>query len=205
LGRLDRRVEIRGFRVELGEVEAALEQHPRVGDRVATVQGEGDGRRLVAFAVVSPRPADPGPSAADLQAFLRGRLPEFAVPTVQLLNALPLTENGKVDLGSLPQVRASALLESAPRIAPRDAVETTVADAFAEVLGVRHRPSVDAGFFDLGGHSMLTAQLVSTLRERLGVDLPIRSALKNPSIADLADRIRRITGVASSAGEEGLG
>ncbi|WP_158692172.1 non-ribosomal peptide synthetase, partial [Streptomyces aurantiacus] len=158
-GRADDQVKIRGHRVELGEVQAALSEHPDVAQAVV-VSDERDGdRRLVGYVV--PEPGAPAPASRDLRAFVAERLPASMVPSVVLLLAeVPLNSNGKVDRRALPAAdRAGAGTGRAPRTAR----EEVLCRLFAEVLGVEG-VGIDDGFFDLGGHSLLVTRLVNRMR-----------------------------------------
>jgi acyl carrier protein len=187
LGRGDRQVKIRGHRLELGEIEAALGGHPEVREVVALVREDPScGRRLVAYAAVRAGSAVRG---ADLRRYLAARLPEPALPSsVIVLDALPLDANGKLDRRALPApeaVRASGELE---RDAPRTPVEELVAGIWAELFRLA-RVGVHESFFELGGHSLLATQLVSRVRDAFEVELPLRSLFEEPTVAGLARRI----------------
>ncbi|WP_344319009.1 amino acid adenylation domain-containing protein, partial [Actinocatenispora thailandica] len=197
LGRSDDQVKIRGFRVELGEIEAALRAEPEVTAAVATVwrRDAGD-RRLVAY--VTPRDAGPDTDAlaARLRRRLAGRLPEHLVPAaVTVLDALPLTSNGKVDRRALPAPR---LVASAGGAAPRGALAEILCGVVADVLGV---PAVRPrdGFFELGGHSLLATRLVSRIRAVLGVEVPVRAVFEAPTVAGLVEVVERTAGVSRPA------
>jgi AMP-binding enzyme C-terminal domain/AMP-binding enzyme/Phosphopantetheine attachment site len=172
LGRLDHQVKIRGYRIELGEVEAAIARHP--GVREVAVLPRDD--RLVAYVV----------GENDLRGFVRASLPEHMVPAYFVpLERLPLTENGKVDRQALLQMRAAA----APRasaVAPRTATEEMVMDEFCRVLE-RYDFGVDDNFFDLGGHSVMAARLMSRLRAVSGCDLPLRCLFEHGTVGGLAE------------------
>ncbi|MFE6505054.1 non-ribosomal peptide synthase/polyketide synthase, partial [Kitasatospora sp. NPDC057738] len=179
LGRTDDQVKVRGFRVELGEIEAVLAEHPRVARAAVVVRTEGE-PRLVAYAV-----AEPGAAVTDtaLRAHLRERLPKHMVPSAfVLLDALPLTPNGKLDRRALPAPDRQPVDQGR---APRTASEHLLAGLFAEVLGV---PEVgaDDSFFDLGGHSLLATRLVARARSVLGVELRLRDLFDAPTVAELA-------------------
>ncbi|MFD6826610.1 amino acid adenylation domain-containing protein, partial [Streptomyces sp. NPDC060085] len=184
LGRADFQVKIRGFRVELGEVEAVIASHPAVA-QVAVIAREDQpgGKRLIAY--VTPRQgetADP----TDLRRFLSNSLPDFMVPAaVVVLDALPLTANGKLDRRALP---APDYATATAFRAPRTAREHALCEIFAEVLGVE-KVGIDDSFFDLGGHSLLATRLISRIRIRLGAELPLRALFEGPTVVQLAERV----------------
>ncbi|QII04312.1 amino acid adenylation domain-containing protein [Rhodococcoides fascians A25f] len=175
-GRRDDQVKLRGFRVELGEVESALASHPQVGDATVVLREDHPGaKRLVAYVVAS--------SVPDLREYLATRLPAFMVPSeFVLLDALPLTRNGKLDRAALPA--PDYAVRTATDRRPRSARETTLAGLFAEVLGLTE-VGIDDGFFDLGGDSIMSIQLVSRAR-RAGLVLSIRDIFEHRTVARLA-------------------
>ncbi|MES1242476.1 MAG: amino acid adenylation domain-containing protein, partial [Acidobacteriota bacterium] len=176
LGRIDHQVKIRGFRIELGEVEAALARHPEVREAVVLACGQS----LVAY--VAP------PVEADLRAFLRESLPEPMVPSaVVFLDSMPLTPNGKVDRGALARIEPER--REGVFAAPRTAEEEILAGIWSDLLGVERIGAGDS-FFDLGGHSLLGARVVSRLRDAFGVELPLRALFETPTLAGLAGRIQ---------------
>ncbi|HYH83616.1 MAG TPA: amino acid adenylation domain-containing protein, partial [Longimicrobium sp.] len=184
LGRLDGQVKLRGFRIEPGEIEAALRRCAGVRDCVVAVSGDPAGeRRLVGYVV--------GEADADaLRAQLRLSLPEHMVPAAFVaLGRLPLTPNGKVDRRALPapgDERAEA--HYAP---PRTPVEEVLAVTWAEVLR-RERVGVHDDFFALGGHSLLAMRVLSRVREALGVELPVRAIFERPTVAGVARWVEEI-------------
>ncbi|MEV6276994.1 cyclopropane mycolic acid synthase family methyltransferase [Nocardia sp. NPDC051832] len=189
VGRADDQVQIRGVRVEPGEVEAALLAHRAVDRAVVVACAGADGAaRLAAYVVLTGDERGPGESAFDataLRAFVGRSLPEFMVPAVVLaVGELPLTPNGKVDRQALPVPE----FVGAVYRAPRDESERVLAGLFAEVLGVA-RVGVDDVFFDLGGHSLSATRLISRIRSVLGVELPIRVVFEAPTVAALAARL----------------
>ena len=192
LGRADQQVKVRGYRIELEEVEQALLQHPAVRDAAVAAWGEGSGRRLAAY--LAARGAE-RPAAADLRAFLRDRLPEYMVPgAFSWLDALPRTTSGKLDRRALPESDAGGA-EAAPYVAPRGELEERLAAVWAEVLGIE-RVGVHDDFFDLGGQSILATRLIARLREEIGGDLGVAELLANPTIEGMA---RAIAGRRSEA------
>ncbi|WNV84096.1 non-ribosomal peptide synthetase [Umezawaea sp. Da 62-37] len=180
VGRADDQVKIRGFRVEPGEVEAVLAAHPAVSRAAVVVRPDSAGQKqLVAYAVASVDPAA-------LSGHLGAVLPSHLVPAaVLVLDALPLTANGKLDRAALPAPDFAAAVGGR---APRTAREEILCGLFAEVLGL---PAVgaDDGFFALGGHSLLATRLVSRVRSAFDTEVPIRAVFEAPTPAGLAARL----------------
>jgi amino acid adenylation domain-containing protein len=176
-GRADFQVKLRGFRIELGEVEAALARFPGVRECVAVIREDEPGRRLlVAYLVVTGEP-----EPRELRAFLAGRLPDYMVPSAfVVLPALPLTRTGKVDRRALPPPEPPAR-EAA---APRNAVEAALAEVWAEVLR-RESVGIHDNFFEVGGDSIRTIQVVARSRKR-GLILAPRQIFQHQTIAELA-------------------
>jgi amino acid adenylation domain-containing protein len=191
LGRVDFQVKIRGFRIEPGEVETVLREAPGVRD-AAVVAREGDSgapgaRRLVGY-VVPAEDADTGAWLDGVRDHLRARLPEYMLPSALVtMDALPLTSTGKTDRRALP-APDGARPEGREYVAPRTPLETTLAEIWAEVLGL-DRVGVRDSFFDLGGHSLLATQVVSRVRERLGVEVPLRAVFEELTVERLATRM----------------
>jgi acyl-coenzyme A synthetase/AMP-(fatty) acid ligase/acyl carrier protein len=185
LGRADNQVKIRGFRIELGEIETALRQHPAIEESIVVAHQETNGsKRLVAYVVTGP--ADQALNVEELQSFLRGRLPEYMLPSAfTVLPQLPLTPNGKINRAALPAPSYGLGSSTSEFVAPRTAAEESVAKLWCEVLDLES-VSVNESFFDLGGHSLLATQVVSRLRREFGIDLPVRSVFESPTIAALA-------------------
>jgi amino acid adenylation domain-containing protein len=183
LGRMDHQVKLRGFRIELGEIEAAILRHPHIEEAAVLVREEG-GKRLVGYVVTAPGEEQ---AAGELRSFLQQSLPDYMVPSVFLrLEALPQTPNGKVDRRALPV--PETLPAGREIIAPRTLREELLAGIWADVLGVE-RVGVEESFFELGGHSLLATQVVSRLRESLGLSLPLRALFEAPTVAELAHRL----------------
>ncbi|HKI05604.1 MAG TPA: amino acid adenylation domain-containing protein, partial [Thermoanaerobaculia bacterium] len=202
LGRIDHQVKVRGFRVEPGEIEALLLTHPEVSEAVVVAREQAPGDlRLAAFVV-----AKPGDEAPALRPFLRERLPEHMVPWVIVpLAALPLTPNGKVDRRALARMDLAAELAAAgdASAAPGTPAEELLAGMWCEVLGLP-RVGVHDNFFSLGGHSLLATQLVSRLREALGVELPLRQIFETPTVAGLARLLPGLGGAEAPAAHRPL-
>jgi amino acid adenylation domain-containing protein len=192
LGRIDTQVKIRGYRIETGEIEARLNQHAAIQESVVVAQGAGVNKQLVAFYRAKETMADqiaqlPG---EELRAHLLRTLPEYMVPAAfASLAAIPLTSNGKVDRRALERRNVTAAA-SREYVAPRNATEAALVAICAEVL--QRAPEtigVDHDFFELGGHSLLATQLISKIRTRLDVDLPLRTVFAGPTVAGLAQSI----------------
>ncbi|MFI9366967.1 amino acid adenylation domain-containing protein, partial [Kitasatospora sp. NPDC053057] len=177
LGRADDQVKIRGFRIELAEVEAAFTAHPGVGQALALVREDQPGdKRLVAYVTGEATPGE-------LRSFVSDRLPAYMLPAaVVVLDALPVTGNGKVDRRALPAPDYTGTPEGR---APRTAQEQSLCELFAQVLGLA-TVSIDDGFFDLGGHSLLATKLVSRIRSALGVEMSIRTLFDHPTVGELS-------------------
>ncbi|MCB9797022.1 MAG: amino acid adenylation domain-containing protein [Alphaproteobacteria bacterium] len=168
LGRLDHQVKVRGYRIELGEIEAALLSQPGVSQCVVVAREGQGGKRLVAYVVGEGSLEIPA-----LRASLQSRLPEWMVPSAfVVLEALPLSPNGKVDRRALPEPTFEGAREE--RVAPRTEAESRLAALWSGVLGVA-QVSVTDDFFALGGHSLLLTQLASRVRAELGVEVPLRA------------------------------
>ena len=188
LGRNDRQVKVGGHRLELGEVEAALESHPDVGRAAVVAVGEKGARAMVAF--VAPGTGTPTPEG--LTRHLARHLPAHAVPgRVTVMDALPLTPNGKVDVTIL---EASASVVTADAHEPlADPTEEMVAEVWCDLLQTR----VDdrhANFFVLGGTSLLAVRMMTLLRQRTDDALSIRAFLADPTLVALADQVRALGG-----------
>jgi len=185
LGRIDFQVKIRGFRVELGEIEAVLAQHPAVREVVVWVREEHGRKRLVAYLVLQDAAAPP-PSNEELRAYLQERLPEYMLPSAYvLLDELPLTPNGKLDRQALPDPAPAAAV-SGEDAASLSLSGQTLRAIWAQLLGLDPAAiSSQANFFELGGDSILTLQVVSRARQA-GLFLTPKLLFEHPTLADLA-------------------
>ncbi len=194
LGREDTQVKVQGYRIELAEVEAALEQHERVRESAVVAAGAaGERRRLVAYVVLVESESNGGGQALgrELREYLLTRLPEYMVPASYVkLAQLPLTGNGKVDRGRLPA--ATAVTEVAPGeyIAPRTELEQQMVNLWQEVLGVQ-LIGIHDNFFELGGDSLLAIRLTSRIREVFQTEIPLRVLFEAPTAASLTEATSR--------------
>ncbi|MEN6373144.1 MAG: amino acid adenylation domain-containing protein, partial [Smithella sp.] len=185
LNRIDHQVKIRGFRIELGEIEAVLKDHGAVS-RVVVMDREdvsGD-KRLVAYIIPDNEHT---PDTNDLREHLRKNLPEYMIPAAfVMMEKFPLTPNGKIDRRAfpMPEYARSDLEET--YVAPRTAIEQSLAEIWAEVLGVK-RVGINDNFFQLGGHSLLAVRLFVRIRKWIGVDLPLVTLFKSPTVRGLAE------------------
>nr|ASV46716.1 non-ribosomal peptide synthetase [uncultured bacterium] len=196
LGRVDHQVKVRGFRVELGEIETVLETHPAVREAAVAARDDGAGGTLLAAYFV---PLGGAPAPAELRAHLRERLPEYMVPSAFVgLERFPLTPSGKTDRMALPAPDPSHSGEGAEYAPPRNPTEETVAAIWAEVLGVE-RVGIHEHFFDLGGHSLRAAQIVARLRGAFQVDLPMGALFDAPTVAELAALVEGAGGAGEQA------
>ena len=181
LGRRDNQVKVRGFRVELGEIEAALAAHPTVGESVVVTRDVAGNRALVAY-VAAARSRQP--KSAAILAALRRRLPPYMVPAhVVVLDGLPRTANGKVDRQALPEPRRAGDQDGLWRVA--DPTEMRLFDLWVDVLGIDDCEPTDS-FFDLGGHSLLAVVLLSRVEHAFGVRVALAGFLAAPTIEGLA-------------------
>ncbi len=197
LGRIDDQVKIRGHRVELGEIEAALLEHPAVQSAVVVGREDTPGdKRLVAYIV-----GDALPSASELRDRLAQTLPAYMLPGAFVtLEALPVTSSGKIDRKALPRpMQAGAASPSAPL---RTEMERLVARLWREELGVT--PGRDDQFFDLGGHSLAAVRLTGKLRAALGREVPVVLLFRDPVLRRFAEQLERLASEEAEAPKPGL-
>ena len=188
IGRIDQQVKLRGFRIELGEIEAALEACPGVSQAVVLLREDQPGeKRLAAYLLRQPgAPFEP----AELRTQLKLRLPEYMLPAAYvLLEAFPVTPNGKVDRRALP-APASERQEAPQSLSgPRDALESALCQAWEGVLQV-HPVGIHDNFFELGGHSLLAVRLLEQIAREHGRRLPLVSLFEAPTVAQQAALLR---------------
>jgi amino acid adenylation domain-containing protein len=192
LGRLDHQVKVRGFRIELEEIEAVLDRHFAVREACAAAREDRPGdQRLVAY--VAPRDGA-APTPAELRDFLKERLPGYMVPAdVVLLGALPLTPNGKVDRSALPAPDRTASTR-ASYVAPADGADGQMARLWEEVFGAGP-VGIRDDFFELGGHSLLAARLLARVEQVFGTRLPPAALVQAPTVEQLASLLAEHRGV----------
>ncbi len=196
VGRIDQQVKIRGFRIELGEIESALALHPHVREAVAVVHEDDNGHKSLA-AYVAIKQGSPF-SAQDMRSFLRSKLPEYMVPAAFVrLDRLPLTPNGKLDRAALPAPQVTRETIATAYAPPATTTEQTIAALFREVLQSGEIGIYD-NFFDLGGDSLLAAQLILKIRDACGRSIKIAKLFEHPTVHALAGYL------SESASSEGL-
>jgi len=186
LGRADHQVKVRGFRIEVGEIEAQLLQHRDIREAVVTVRDDLPGGRQLIGYYTGGESAPPSPDA--LRRHLRQTLPEHMIPAFLVpLAALPLTPNGKIDRRALPAPAPAAREEQtdAGLFTPSEEI---LAAIWSEVLGLESIGTGD-NFFELGGHSLTATQVASRIRERVGIDLSLRQIFEALTLHELAERL----------------
>jgi amino acid adenylation domain-containing protein len=186
LKRMDQQVKVRGFRVELGEIESTLNQYRAVMESIVVDRKDSSGDiRLIAYFVPE---VGVEPTSLELLTFLQEKLPSYMLPSAFMaIKEIPLTPNGKVDRRALPapeQIEVS----TAGFIAPRTEMEQLVAEIWCEILGIT-QVGADSNFFDLGGHSLLATRVMNRIRERCGVELPLRVLFEFPTVVSLAAKL----------------
>jgi len=199
LGRIDQQVKLRGFRIEVGEIEAVLARHASVANAVVLLREDVPGdKRLVAYVVGS---SDAEVDAPELRRFARERLPEYMVPSaVVALKTMPLLPNGKVDRRGLPMPEGRRQGGEAFVGASND-IERTIAEVWKELLRL-DQVGIHDNFFDLGGHSLLVIQLHSRLTRRLGRSLAVLDLFVHPTIHALASKLGESAETTSSGPAE---
>jgi natural product biosynthesis luciferase-like monooxygenase protein len=187
LGRLDHQVKIRGHRVEPGEVEHLLNEHPMIRESVVVARnGANVDARLVAYVILRNGEK---PDQRQLREYARERIPDYMVPAqIMFMTSFPQTPNGKIDRNALPAPVNDTAEPQVDFEPPATFIEETLASLWCELLGVRKAGRGD-NFFECGGHSLLAMQMVSRIRSCFGVDLPLKNLFERPTIAGLAETI----------------
>ena len=188
-GRIDDQVQIRGFRVELGEIQTRLLQHTNItaAELVSRVDPEGQ-VEIIAYLVVATEI-----TTATLRQHVAEALPDYMIPAkFVILEVLPLTHNGKVDRAALPDPSASRMSAGPEFAAPATETETWVATTYAALLNVAAAIGRDHHFFELGGHSLLAAQLISRVRAEFKIELPLKHVFASPTVAAFATVIDEV-------------
>ena len=194
LGRIDRQLKVRGYRIEPGEVESVLRRHPQVADAAVTGLGSGAEARLIAHVI----PCGTPPLAVELRAFVAGLLPDYMAPAAYVMvGAWPKTANGKIDHAALPRPEALARSAAAAYAAPDGDVERTVAAIWRDCLGVAS-VGADDNFFDLGGHSLLLVKVHGRLRDELKASLSLVDLFRYPTVRLTAAALKQ-----DAAGRDG--
>ncbi|HZU03255.1 MAG TPA: amino acid adenylation domain-containing protein, partial [Ktedonobacteraceae bacterium] len=194
LGRVDKQIKIRGYRVELGEIETAIKQHPAVLQTTVIAHGEQNVKRLAAYIVpASPLSAQEGEQLlVQLRNELKERLPDYMIPgAFVLLEELPLNASGKIDQQALPQPDFTASEQQESFVAPRSSLEELVADSWKQALGIE-QIGIHDNFFVLGGHSLLAMQIIARLQTLFQVAVPLQRFFEGPTVAQLAETITRL-------------
>lgn len=188
-GRSDNQVKMRGYRIELAEIEGELRKQSGVKDAVVIVKEDvRSSKRLVAYLTTD---AEQPPTASDIRDFMKTRLPDYMIPSAfGVLKSLPLTSNGKVDRQALLDIEPAGQESEAEYVAPRDQLEEKIAKIWQEVLRVE-RVGIQDNFFDLGGHSIALIETYSKLKELVGIEIDLVEMFRHPTIASLAEFINK--------------
>jgi amino acid adenylation domain-containing protein len=191
LGRVDHRVKIRGVRVELDEISTVLNRHPALRQSVVLArEDEGTEKRLVAYVVADA--TDHRPSVSELRRHCAQHMPDILAPSVFVfLDQMPINPNGKINRRALPPPQGGRPDLECGYVAPRTPTEEVLVSIWASILGVA-RVGVDDNFFDLGGHSLTATRMVSSVRKRFHVDVPLRRAFERSTVAELSKLIEEI-------------
>ena len=184
IGRIDNQVKVRGFRMELGEIETVLNSHPQIQQAIVIVREDIPGEKsLVAYLVLNQ-----SLTIGKLSEFIRKKLPDYMVPNAFItLDTLPLTPNGKIDRKALPAGNEKITREQ-EYVAPRSHGEEIIANIFANLLNVQN-VGIHDNFFYLGGHSLLATQFISRLREAFSLEIPLRTLFEYPTVAELEAKL----------------
>nr|ACH88361.1 nonribosomal peptide synthetase/polyketide synthase hybrid [Karenia brevis] len=188
-GRRDKQIKLRGYRIELSEIEATLTDHPRIRHCAVRATGPTDYERsLIAYVVLTDEAHEPQTDWSEaFRQHVRARLPGFMVPaTFMVLDELPLTRNGKIDDQRLPSAASSPGESGKAKTKPRNELEAFLAETWADVLNHSDVGIHEHFFSDLAGHSLLATQVITRIRSALRVDLPLSQLFRSPTVATLA-------------------
>jgi len=190
LGRIDEQIKIRGYRIEPGEITSVLDRHPDIGSSLVTAySGDSGEKRLVAYIVLASKAHV---NAAELRKFLGESLPDYMLPsTFVSLNRLPTSAHGKVDKAALPEPTADNILDDDRFEAPQSEIEQWLASFLVGLIGVA-RVSRDDNFFNLGGHSLMGAQLIAKVHQTFGVELSLRRLFDHPTVREISSEIESL-------------
>ena len=185
-GRVDRQVKIRGYRIELGEIETMLAQHKSVRAAVVSTREDSQGNQtLVAYVSWKDEEAQ----IKELREYMKANVPAYMIPAYfVVIDEIPLTTNGKVDFKRLPQPNVDTDVAKTEYVAPRNPVETKLADIWKQLLRVE-QIGVHDDFFDLGGHSLIATQMIARIREEFNVELSLRHLFESSTIAHVAEKL----------------
>jgi acyl-coenzyme A synthetase/AMP-(fatty) acid ligase/acyl carrier protein len=191
LGRADRQVKLRGYRVELGEIESVMRVHPAVASAATVIRSDGPGgERLVAYYVLA---SGASVTAGALREHMSEALPDFMVPTGFLaIDALPLTANGKLDTEALPAPEALTSAEDWTGTEPSGQFEQVIAEVWSQVLGLE-RVSADDDFFALGGHSLIALRVIARLKKDFSLAISTKEVYRHPRLSDLARYVESLS------------
>lgn len=190
LGRIDQQIKLRGYRIEPVEITSVLDRHPHVASSLVTAYSIDSGeKRLVAYIVPAPAARV---NVAELRKFLSESLPDYMLPsTFVKLDRLPTSEHGKVDLAALPEPTAENVLDDDRFEAPQSEIEQWLAGFLGGLIGVA-RVSRDDNFFNLGGHSLMGAQLIAKVHQTFGVELSLRRLFDHPTVREISSEIESL-------------
>ena len=187
--RVDQQVKIRGFRIEPGEIEAVLAQHPGVAECVVNAVVNEEAEKFLAAYVVAAEGQQL--ETAELRTYVRAKLPEYMVPaSFVIMDALPLTANGKVNRHALPAPGNTSMLKDASFVGPRTPTEKTLTEIWTQTLHL-DRIGVADNFFELGGNSLTATRVMSRVRTLLKVELPLRAIFESPTVGEFAQLVEK--------------
>lgn len=189
LGRMDDQIKLRGYRIEPQEIVSAINSHPTVVESVVTLGRDESGETCIVAHLV---PANPEFTRSDLVEFLSKKLPPYMIPAVFVaMDSLPITDNGKIDRASLPRPGAGNMLPERTISAVPSGLGATIASIMRDLLRVP-QISAEENFFLLGGHSLLGTQVIAKLRDKFGVELPLRVIFEHPTVAELSVEVEKL-------------